>query len=221
MKKTVRNIIIMIVVLAVLGGAAFVLLQMPQENTGEESSSLLSSSSEATEAVMEADEADVESIKIKNSEDEFTLIPEKTAEAIDFTLEDCSGFDLNTAQISSNARTLLNLSASKNLGGQEDLGAFGLDSQGAAVTINYKDGGSDKLVLGNEAGESAGRYVLKDGTVYIVAGVPANFYGSKFEYFNLAVYTVADRTEVKVDEDGSSSESAGQERCPVSGSHHD
>lgn len=209
MKKTARNILIMVIVLAVLGGAAFLLLKMPQEDAGGESSSLLSASSEVKEAVLEIDEADVESIQIKNSEDAFTLIPEKTAEAINFTLEDCGSFELNTEQISSNARTVLNLSASKNLGSQENLSAFGLDSQGVQVTINQKDGSSDALVLGNEAGESAGRYVLKDGTVYIVAGVPANFYGSKFEYFNLSVYTVADRKEVKVDEEGSSSESTG------------
>ncbi len=47
---------------------------------------------------------------------------------------------------------------------------FGLSGETATnVEVHYKDGSTDTYVVGSEAGESAGRYLLKDGVVYISA----------------------------------------------------
>ena len=222
MKKTARNIIILLVVLIVLGGAVLLLMKLPTEDSGGESSG--SSSSEAVEraALFDREDTDVESVEIKNSEDEYTIIPKTEDSSLGFTLKGYEDFDFNTSQVAANVRTVLGFEASKELGSQENLDAFGLGSGGAKLTMNYKDGSSDQLVLGDLSPETNGRYVLKDGQVYIVAGVPGSFLESKFSYFYTAVYTVPDMTEVTVDDEGESTESVVEDRLDymtLSGGH--
>lgn len=222
MKRTARNIIILLLVLVVLGGAVLLLMKLPTEDSGDESSG--SSNSEAVEraALFDREDTDVESVEIKNSEDEYTIIPKTEDSSLGFTLKGYEDFDFNTSQVAANVRTVLGFEASKELGSQENLDAFGLGSGGAKLTMNYKDGSSDQLVLGDLSPETNGRYVLKDGQVYIVAGVPGSFLESKFSYFYTAVYTVPDMTEVTVDDEGESTESVVEDRLDymtLSGGH--
>lgn len=204
MKKTGRNILIMLLVLVVLGGIAAWLFLAPSQE-GEESSSSLSSqavSSAAGEVLMELEAEDVASISVKNQEDSFQFIPKGE----NFSLQDYEDCELNTTMISSSTKALLSMTASKNLGSQEALKDFGLSGEAAVeVEVTGKDGTAQKLTLGGKAGESAGRYVLKDGTVYIVASVPDQLYGSKYEYFSSYLYSVAERTSVTTDEEGNES----------------
>ena len=77
----------------------------------------------------------------------------------------------------------------------------------AKVDIQYTDGTSDSFVMGNEAGETSGRYLLKDGVVYITASYSSGLLETPFYFFETDVYTVADRVEETVDSEGSSSTS--------------
>ena len=179
MKKNLRYLIIMLAVLVVLGGgAAALLLTQPQEETEEVSSA----SSAVMEPVIDRESSEVSSIQVKNSKADFQLLPleqetttsseeessSSSVTSVQFTIDGYQGFDLDTAQITGAANTVTAINASKNLGEQEDLEQFGLTGDSATeVTVNYTDGTSDTFTVGNEAGESAGRYILKDGVVYI------------------------------------------------------
>ena len=205
MKKTGKYIIIMLAVLLVLGGAVALLTLLPSEEQEEESSAASQSSSE-TITLLDKDPAEVKSVEVENASGSYTLVPVKNGDDVDFTLEGYEKYDLNGSQLTANVRTILALTASKDLGSREDLDAFGLGQDAASVTISYTQGDSQTLLLGNNAGESVGKYVLKDGTVYIASGVPTGLYESKFSYFNTAVYSIPDRTEITEDEDGNEQE---------------
>ena len=210
MKKTGKYIIIMLAVLVVLGGAFAALRLLPTENEETDSSSSASSEASASEPILDKDMAEVASVEVVNQEDSYTLLPVKSAgETVEFTLDGYEDYDLNTALLTSNVRTLVELKAVKDLGGQENLNAFGLGSGAPEVTLNYTSGGSDKLVLGDNAAESVGKYVLKDGVVYVISGVPVNLFESKFSYFNTELYSVADRMEITEDENGEEKETVG------------
>lgn len=226
MKKTVRNILILLAVLVVLGGATLLLLFWPQDAGEEEESSSSSSSSEAEIIhLFDREAGDVESLDVKNEEDEYTVaLQNPGADDLSFTIKGYSGYDLDFSQVSANVVTLMNLTAAKDLGSRDDLEAFGLGSTAVAMTVNYRDGGSEKLLLGNTAAETSGRYVLKDDTVYIAAGVPSYYYGSKFGYFNTDIYTIADRTEVVENDDGTSTTNTAEDimySMTLSGAHFD
>lgn len=206
MKKTGKYIIIMLAVLLVLGGAVALLTLLPSEDQEQEESSAASQSSAETITLLDQDPAEVKSVQVENSSGSYTLVPVKNGDDLDFTLEGYEKYTLNVSQLTANVRTLLSLTASKDLGGREDLDAFGLGADAVSVTISYAQGGSETLLLGNNAGESVGKYVLKDGTVYIASGVPAGLYESKFSYFNTAIYSIPDRTEITEDEEGNEQE---------------
>lgn len=205
MKKTTRNFLIMLAVLLVLGGAALFLLLTPSQTDEDTSSSEVSVSSTVTEIVMDKEASEVKSISVKNSSDSFVLVQNGE----DFAIEGYEDCDVNTSVITYSAGTVLSMSATKNLGAQEGLAGFGLAGERAVfVDIEYKDGSADELVLGDSAPESSGNYVLKDGTVYIVTGINAQLYGSKYGYFNTTLYTVPDRTEPVTDEEGNTTNQA-------------
>lgn len=209
MKRTGRNILIMLLVLAVLGGAAFLLLRMPAEGGGEEDSSAVPSSSAAEGSAITEIEADsVESVKVSNTKGEYTIlaIPSSDGTSTDFTVEGLGGYDLNGTLVTTNVRTVLALSAVKDLGSQEDLEAFGLKGENAStLTILGKDGKSQEITFGSPAAESTGKYVLKDGKVYIASGIPDNFYENQYAFLNKEIYSVPDRTEEVENEDGTTS----------------
>ena len=123
-----------------------------------------------------------------------------------FTIEGYEGFDLNTSSVTGAVDTVVSIYASKNLGEQEELEQYGLTGDAATtVEVQYTDGTSDELVVGNEAGESAGRYILKDGIVYISSSFSGALAGNAPVFINTEIYSVADRTEETVDSEGSSS----------------
>lgn len=208
MKKTTRNILIMLAVLAVLGGAvAALVLTQPQE--GETSSSPTVSTAPA-ETVTDVESSQVQSISVENRAGGFTMVPgdpsqEESGEddSPRFVLQGYEEYDVDTDGVTDTALGLLSLTASKSLGEQENLEDFGLAGEDAvAVSIRKNDGGEEKLTVGNLGGESVGRYVLKDGKVYIVSGIDDKVTGDAFAYFDTEVYSVEDRTMDMEDEDG-------------------
>ena len=217
MKKNLRMLLIMLAVLVVVGGgAAALLLTMPAQE--EETSS---SSSTATETILETDAEEFSSVSVENTEDSFVIVPveegtttseessssESSSSSTTFTVEGLESFDIATSSITSGVQTLEDLQATKNLGEQENLEQFGLSGESAStITIHYKDGASQEIVVGNEAGETTGRYVLIDGVVYISSSVSNYLLGSSLSFINTStLYSVADRTEETTDSEGSSS----------------
>lgn len=201
MKKTTRNILIMLAVLVVLGGAAAWLLLMPAGDKEAASSSSVAPASSQTngETVIDRDASEVASISVENSEGNFVIVPDGE----EFAIQGYEDSDLNTTTLSSSANALLSLTASRNLGSRDDLESFGLSGgEAVSVEIKYQDGTADRLILGNTAAESAGRYVLKDGSVYIADGLSELLYGSMYGYFSTDLYTIADRTEEVTDDEG-------------------
>ena len=212
MKKNIRYLIIMLAVLVVLGGgAAVLLLTQPAADEDASSSSLV-----ASEMVTDRETSEVATVTVENPNASYVMVPvddgtaksdrshvvlwaKELSVSLVFLRPLASDFAVNMA---------VSIEASKNLGEQEDLAQFGLSGVGAAkVDIQYTDGTSDSFVMGNEAGETSGRYLLKDGVVYITASYSSGLLETPFYFFETDVYTVADRVEETVDSEGSSSTS--------------
>lgn len=222
MKKNIRYLIIMLAVLVVLGGGAAVLL-LTQPAADEDASS---SSSVASEMVTDRETSEVATVTVENPNASYVMVPvddgtatsseessssdesSSSSTSVDFTIDGYQSYDVDISQVTAAVNMAVSIEASKNLGEQEDLAQFGLSGVGAAkVDIQYTDGTSDSFVMGNEAGETSGRYLLKDGVVYITASYSSGLLETPFYFFETDVYTVADRVEETVDSEGSSSTS--------------
>lgn len=149
MKKNVKTLLLMLAVLVVLGGASAALLLTGDGAAEEETSS--STSSAVEETVMDRSTREVASIQIENTSGAYTLVPieestetevsetessavsssaeesasSETEKDVAFTIEGLETYDVNTVNTSSVARSLLSLSASKNLGEKDNLGDYG------------------------------------------------------------------------------------------------
>lgn len=211
MKKSARNILIMVAVLIVLGGAALLLLLFPGTSGEEESSGVSGVSSEGellSEVLLSRPSTDVDSLTVEHGDDSYVIVPNGGG----FTLQGYEEFDLKTTQIITNVTRLVSLIADRNLGAHSDLKNFGLSGEDAVfITMNFTDGTSEEVVLGNAAAESGGNYVLKDGTVYIVSGLSSTLYDGKYTYFSTDMYTVPDRMVETTDENGETTTSTGDD----------
>ncbi len=219
MKKTTRNLLIMLAVLVVLGGTAAALWWLPGGEPEEESSAI--DYSVETEPVIARTSEEVASITVKNAEGTYEMLPleaeteasassETDSEAepeIDFTIKGLEDYNLNGSTVTTLAKSLLSINASRNLGAKENLEDFGLSGDGQAkVELHYKSGETDTFLVGNDAGGNTGKYLLKDGSVYVVAGLNAGLLESRLSFLNTSVYAVADLTEESTDSEGSASE---------------
>ena len=224
MKKSIRNLIIMVAVLVVLGGgAAALILTQPASEDDTSSSSTVSIQSDP---VIDREESEIASVLVENPQTSFTLLPlgsdtttsseededssdsesSESEEDVEFTIDGYQGFNLKTSDVTSAAKTTVSINAVKELGEQDDLAEYGLSGETATnVEVHYKDGSTDTYVVGSEAGESAGRYLLKDGVVYISASFSEDLLGTPLDFIDTDLYTVADRVEETVDSEGSSS----------------
>ena len=224
MKKSIRNLIIMVAVLVVLGGgAAALILTQPASEDDTSSSSTVSIQSDP---VIDREESEIASVLVENPQTSFTLLPlgsdtttsseededssdsesSESEEDVEFTIDGYQGFNLKTSDVTSAAKTTVSINAMKELGEQDDLAEYGLSGETATnVEVHYKDGSTDTYVVGSEAGESAGRYLLKDGVVYISASFSEDLLGTPLDFIDTDLYTVADRVEETVDSEGSSS----------------
>ncbi len=202
MKKNLKYTLIMLAVLVVLGGGLAALLLFPAQQ--EEAPASSSETSSAEETVMERDSAEVASVEVEGPEGSYTLVPVGDGE--NFTVEGFEDLDVVYSSVNNSVNSLVSIHSSKNLGSRDNLEDFGLSGENATrVTLTYEDGGSDQLVLGGTAAESTGRYVLKDGSVYIASALASQLFGNVCGYLNTELYTIGDRTEETTDEDGNAS----------------
>lgn len=170
MSKKVKSIIICSAVLLVLVAALLVLLFMPQENGGDTDISSETSSSSLIELVKE-DYTELESILVKNADDEFEIA--KTGER-EWSIPELAEFTQRSGY-DTIANSLSGIYASSIVKENcTDFAEFGLANPRLTLTLAYS-GSKHTLEVGDETITST-VYVRKDGTdtVYEVAA-------SKFE----------------------------------------
>lgn len=173
MKKTTKNILITLAVLIVLGIAAVLLLTMP-EPAAEESSEPTETSQAEAEPIIDGSAADVKQITLKNNivDETWEIVPVKAEDGTEaigtFTFKGWEDENLSVSNISTLARSFYTLYAIKEIGNVQNLAEYGLKGDGEIkAVVDYKDGSAETVIVGLPAGESDGRYVLCDGTVYI------------------------------------------------------
>lgn len=219
MKKNTRNLLIMLGVLVVAGGAAAALLLNPAEPEEEVSSS--SASSSVSVSLISREAQDVASIQVENEAGGFTLVPgdqpentvtsgesssDSTVSSTIFTVSGLEDQDLNATSLSTVSAAALGMNATKTVGDQEDLEAYGLSGEGRAkITVTGKDGTAQELILGNAAAAGSGQYALQGATVYVISTQSELFYNNELSFLNTLLYTVPDLTSTSVDSSTGSS----------------
>lgn len=171
MKKTTRYIIILAVVLVALGGVlALLYFTDPSHQTAEEESS---TSSQADTSLIAREANTLKQVEVKSADRNFKLLAAKSEdeegnEEMSYSIEGYEDYPFKENNLRGAAGNFTSLSYTKLLGPESDydLGEYGLD-QGITATATYEDGSKETLVIGTEPGETAGRYVLYEGTVYI------------------------------------------------------
>lgn len=223
MKKTTRYILVLLVLVVLVGGAVAA-LYFYQTGTEEEAGESSAASAQAeTVHILQKEDADIQSISVKTGEYAYTLEPqppEKSSEssessesaqsdtpAVVFTVSGLEKYNVNTSQVTTMAKTLYNLSAAKALGTVSNLEEYGLDGDGQAkAVLTYADGTADTLIIGNVPGASTGRYVLKDGKVYVATGLSESLFAGPGSFLSTNVFTV--RTLKGKDKDGNDTDLA-------------
>lgn len=196
MKKKTRNILVMLIVLAAVGIAAAILLRQPPETTDEDNNS--SSSAAEMIPLIEKKTSDLAKIAVENKEDKYTILAsQKTAEesgkdpTTEYTLQEMENIPLKSSALSSAVNTVLPLSAVKEIETPENLADFGLNDKGeATLMLTYQDGSSDTLILGHTSPGTTGRYVMKDGKVYIASSVSSDFFSKALNFVDTNVISI-------------------------------
>ena len=194
MKKTTKNILITLAVLLVLSIAAVLLLTMPEPAAEESSES--SQVVDETKLIIDRSAADVKQITLKNNlvDEVWEIVPVKNEDGTDatstFTFKGWEDVSLSITNVSTVARGFYTLYAMKEIGEVADLAEYGLKGDGEVkAVVDYKDGSSETVIVGFNAGESNGRYVLYDGVVYI-ASVSTLLETKKNDYVTTTVLTM-------------------------------
>lgn len=201
MKKTTKNIIITLAVLIVLSVAVAVLVLTKPADTDQEDSTSSSSSVETLDMLVDKEITQIQSVVITNNEtkESMTLIPtkkDKDSEANDtFTIEGWEKEPVLTENVKALAHKFYSITPSKEIGEVENLAEYGLSGDGAfKVIVNCTDGSAETLIIGIEAGETYGRYMLYNGQVYIIP-VSSDLENDKTSFIDKEVYAIADRTK--------------------------
>lgn len=205
MKKNTRYILITLIVAVILGGALTALL-LTQPETEDESSSSSATSSSTDISLFSYEDADVESITVKNADGEFKILTRtETTESASSEEEDSSseaeektvfyldGID-ESLQSSSSVSTVADygtsLSATSEIGSADELSLseYGLDAPSVTVTTVLKDGKENTYSVGNESPLS-GYYILYNDKVY-VASVSTSLYNTSLDFVTTTVLTI-------------------------------
>ena len=160
MSKKLRQLIVILVVLAVIGGGTALALLLPQGG-GESVSSEGAASQQQSEKILEKDPGDITSVLVENQEGSYTIVPDDTS----FIVKGYEGLSVNSSAIATAARMMGTLTALRNFGEADDLAQYGLDKPQATLTAKYKDGSTQKLLVGNLLpGSSGNYYVMLEGS---------------------------------------------------------
>lgn len=204
MKKTKKYILISLALLIVLGGVAVALL-LTQPKTETDAAEESSASSEA-EKVLDYALSDVRSIDLTSRAlgESYTMVPAKSDKSDGandtFTIEGWEDEDVTEFDVLSVAERLYSFSAVRELGEVENLADYGLDGDGEIKVVLHLNDGDTTLRIGTKAGESAGRYLLLDGKVYIVTQA-SKIDQSKYGFINKS-NIIAIPDTVETDDEG-------------------
>ena len=203
MKKNLKYLLIGVIVLAVLAGVVLAVTLFPSGQGDSPSET----SSTAPQNVVFTDRSysDVSAMDITSSAGDLHIVaaPEDNTSGRDFLLEAYEQYDLNTIALDSAVHSLFSCTNARELGAQSDLESFGLSGENAAkVSIDYKDGSHEDVVIGIRSAESIGRYLLRGGQVYIVSALSDMLYQKTALNFILTTGLVAISDRVPDEEEG-------------------
>lgn len=201
MKKTTKNIIIALAVLLVLGIAMAVLLLTEPKPETEPETSAPSAGFELMDPIIDNTPADYKKIELTKSEngEVWTMIPIKGTENSEendaFTFEGWEDQPVMNSNVTDIAYDFYYFRPTKEIENVDDLAAFGLSGDGLfKVVATLNDGSTDTFLVGHEAGETYGRYVLYEDHVYIL---PISLYitRAKTDFISTSVLTIPNMTD--------------------------
>lgn len=164
MKKTTKNILITLGLVFVLGGSlAALYLTEPQDEVEEV---VVETETEDTNLIYK--ETTVSQLSFTTPSDEYVIDVTTNDITYDFVLSDAPEYQLESADLSDFVEELVALYYEKSLGSVTNLADYGLTTDGTYVDIEYLDGSSASIVIGYNASETTGKYVLFEDEVYIV-----------------------------------------------------
>ena len=186
MSKKVKSLIAILVVVVVLGGVlALLTFWKPAEGESSSGSDSTSSSNSTAVSLYSHDSDEIQSVKIENTEDSFTM--EKDGDG--FTIPELEGLPADNSRFTYLANAASTLVASRIV--EEDdanKAEYGLDKPVSKVEIQYTDNSSVSLQVGNEAPGSAGSYVLFDGKIYLVSTSNVSYFlKTKYSFLTTAI----------------------------------
>lgn len=167
-KKTIRLIVGGGILLVLAVALVLLLLLLPKEE-GEANTSSGGTSSDTSVKLVEQEQADVQSIHVKNSMGEYDIVLSGESE---WKIEALDGFEQESSMYSLAAGEIAALSADKILyETQEELEKYGLDNPETVVTAAFKDGSTVQMNIGSEV-PTGGNYMTIEGKdpIYIYSG---------------------------------------------------
>ncbi len=175
MNKKIRNLIIGAVVLILLVGVLLLLLFLPQQSSDTEESSteevsVVSSSVE----LFSRETAEIDSITLENASGTVTVEQESEStyqvQGLEGIEQNGNASSLMTSLSSLNATQLVEESPS-------DLAKYGMDEPSATLTVQYSDGSSNVVKIGNTLPTGTGCYgmVNDDPAVYALSSTIENY----------------------------------------------
>ena len=190
MNANTRLLIIVTAIVAVLAVLLAVLLPLLSEGTGD-SNVTSSGATSATEQVYplydrsedKTDEEIVQSVKIKNKDDEYTIRYNKTDKV--YQLDGYADLMLSETGVDSLVNNATTLNGYDKVKTVEKLADFGLEKPSITVTVTYYDNTSVTLLIGNETPDKNGYYAYlqgKDEVVMVNADSISYFQLKKGQY---------------------------------------
>lgn len=185
-----RLLIIVTAIVVVLAILLAVLLPLLSEGTGDSSvtsSDTLSVPEEVhplyDRSKDKTDQEIVQSIKIKNKDDEYTIRYNKTDKV--YQLDGYADLSLTESDIDTLVNYATTLNGYDKVNTVEKLADFGLEKPSITVTITYYDNATVTLLIGNETPDKNGYYAYlqgKDEVVMVNADTVSYFQLKKGQY---------------------------------------
>lgn len=210
MKKNTKALIGCAVALVLAGGGYAAVMLTEEDETATSSTASVESEIDENSVpvpIFEYEKAEVESVFVKNSEGEFTGIPEGKPDEdgnVTFTIEGLEDLDINTtltgSLLTNSAALQSDSTAEKN---PADLEKYGLKTPAAEITV--KTASEEKTILvGAESPIEGETYCMeKNGdTVYLVSTTSLSVFMNNKEYFisTTLLETPADEVYPKIEE---------------------
>lgn len=171
MSKKVKYLIAILIVVVVLGGVlALLTFWTPAE---DESTSSSSSSSGSAVSLYSHDSEEIQSVQIQYNGETYTM--EKDGDG--FAIPELEGLPADNTRFTYLANAASTLVASRLVEEDESkIAEYGLDDPLSLVDIQYTDGSSVSLAVGDEAPGSSGNYLLFDGKIYLVSSSNVSYF---------------------------------------------